>query len=880
MSLRVGFRNAVCVRERSQRVSLRVAWIVLVATAFGLSGCKVFNSTCAPDDRTCLSGGSLRSDQVCLRTGDCAQGLSCQSGICAYAGTTKRAGKCTVTAECAKGLYCGIDLQCKPINDNPQPENGPCASSAECEKGLVCDIDIAKLFKEGPFGLIPEDCRAKLPDDDTPEVCKLPRQCTKRGRLELGVACKKQSDCLAGLFCGRNPLDATSGDVCVGGVALRAEPVSASHWDGVRCSEDAKTPVAYFEVPRAGASKDFYRLPFPNDVRRRDGGIDLSDHPRPPADALPETAARFIEAAGSVDGFATNPVVYFRFSQAIDAGNLSLNTVRIVDITKGSPEYGQKASIAWGPAERQSHYICPHWLALHRPLGLPLRPGTTYAALISTAIHSKSGAAFDRSSDFEVMLDAQQPKDPDLAQAWDAYAPLRAYVASASPDFPNDQLLNAAVFTTERATELVPKLRAAVEADRAPAVSDLTLCAAGTKSPCEDATGRGACHAENSDFAEIHGHIALPMFQSGTAPYEKPQDGGEIALAANGNPELQDHAKVCFALSVPKSNPPAAGYPLLIVAHGTGGAFSDPMGGDDTAKWAAHAATPSAVLSIDLPVHGSRRGASTRPPEDLFFNFQNPAAARGNALQGSADLMSLTLLAAVGIPQAGSPTSKAITFDPTRVVLYGHSQGATHAALMLAYESRVRAAVLSGMGGHVATSLQLEQKPVDIGSVLPFALFDADDKGDLVGGDVNPVLALIQGYFEAADPINYARLLYQEPVASAPDGHDVFMTYGLFDNYCPEKTQEAYALAGGLSAATPDLAMRFGELLLPVRNNVKPGARTRTVALRTYDPIADPLEPGNPQDGHFVARSTKRGLTDVRRFLEQALKGETPQIGE
>jgi pimeloyl-ACP methyl ester carboxylesterase len=853
----------------------------LVTIALALSACKVFTSTCAPDDRKCLSGGLLRSGQVCLRTGDCAQGLSCQDSVCTYAGTTKRAGKCTVTAECAKGLYCGIDLQCKPISDSPQSENGPCATSADCEKGLVCDLDIANLFREGPFGLIPDDCRAKLPGDDTPEACKLPRQCSRRGKLELGVACKKHSDCLAGLFCATNPLDANSGDVCVGGVALPAEPVSALHWDGVRCPEDAKTPVAYFEVPRAGANKDFYRLPFPNDVRRGDGFIDLTDHPRPPANLLPEAAARFVEAAGSVDGFATNPVVYFRFSHAIEAGNLSLNTLRLVDITKGSPEYGQKVSIAWGPAERPSRYICPHWLALHRPLGSPLRPGTTYAALVSTAVHAKSGAAFDRSPDLEVMLDAQQPKDPDLARAWDIYAPLRAYLASAASDIPSDQLLNAAVFTTQRPTELMPKLRAAVEADRAPAISDLTLCSGTTKSPCEDATGRGACHAENSDFAEIHGQIALPMFQSGTAPYENPQDGGDIALAANGDPELQGHAKVCFALSVPKNNAPAAGYPLLIVGHGTGGAFSDPMGDDGTSKWAAHTATPSAVLSIDLPAHGSRRGASTRPPEDLFFNLLNPAAARGNTLQGSADLISLTLFAAVGIPQADSPTSKAITFDPTRVVLYGHSQGATHAALMLAYESRVKAAVLSGIGGHVATSLRLKQKPVDIGSVLPYALFDADNKGDLVGGDVNPVLALIQGYFEAADPINYARLMYQEPANSAPNGHDVFMTYGLFDNYCPETTQVAYALAGGVSAASPDLTMQFGdELLPPVRNNVHVGTRMRTVALRTYDPIADPVEAGNPQDGHFVARSTKRGLTDVRRFLSQALNGETPQIGE
>jgi hypothetical protein len=226
----------------------------------------------------------------------------------------------------------------------------------------------------------------------------------------------------------------------------------------------------------------------------------------------------------------------------------------------------------------------------------------------------------------------------------------------------------------------------------------MVVCGGSTRSPCEDATGRGACHAQNGDFVEIHGHIALPMFQSGTPPYEQPQDGGGIALSAAGTPKVQGHANVCFALSIPKSNPPTAGYPLLLVAHGTGGAFSDPMGGSGVAAWAAHATTPSAVLAIDMPSHGSRRGDSTRPPEDLFFNFMNPAAARGNALQGAADLMSLSLFAPVGIPEASSPTGKAISFDASRVALYGHSQGATHAALMLAHESRIRAVLLSGVG--------------------------------------------------------------------------------------------------------------------------------------------------------------------------------------
>jgi pimeloyl-ACP methyl ester carboxylesterase len=878
MSLRVSLQT---VDPRSPRCALSALWFSIALLSSMSSACKVFNSTCQPDDRTCLGGGLLRSGQPCIRTGDCATGLSCEKNSCEYAGTTARGGACIASAECAAGNYCSIGLQCTALSQHPQGATGPCATSADCQQGLVCDVDISKLFTQGPFGLLPDDCADKIASDETPAVCELPKQCTKRGKAELGATCKTNADCLTGLYCAPNPINTKGGEICIGGIKLSAEPVSIPRWDGASCPEDAKTPIAYFDVPRAGKPlPDFYRLPFPNDIRRLAGAIDLSGHPSPPAGTDPPAAERFIEAAATVDGFATNPVIFFRFSQALSADELSLNT-RIVDITKDSPEYGQQVAVAWGPTERSSRYICPHWLGLHRLIGSPLRPGTTYAALISVNVKARSGSAFERSPDFDAVLAANRPSDADLARAWERYAPLRAYLLSDVAAFPSDQVLNAAVFTTQDATAILPQLRAAVQAAGVPELSELTRCAADVKSPCEDATGRGACHAENDDFIEIHGHVALPAFQSGTAPYESPDDGGGLALDASGNPQQQGHAKVCFALSIPKKTPaPAAGYPVLIVAHGTGGAFSDPMGKSGISAWAAKAKAASAVLAIDMPSHGSRRGDSTRPPEDLFFNFLNPAAARGNVLQGAADLMSLTLLAAPGISAQASPTKQAIKFDVNRIVLFGHSQGATHAALMIAYEPRVRAVVLSGLGGHLASSLRLKEKPVNLGKILPFALFDADKDGNLVGGDVNPMLALIQSYFESADPLNYARYLYKEPPASAAEGHDVFMTYGLFDSYAPERTQEAYANAAGLLAVAPDLVMKFDQEPPPLSENVMPDARYRTAGLRTYDPVADPLDGQPSADGHFVASQTKRGLTDVRRFLEQALNGQTPQIGE
>jgi hypothetical protein len=164
--------------------------------------------------------------------------------------------------------------------------------------------------------------------------------------------------------------------------------------------------------------------------------------------------------------------------------------------------------------------------------------------------------------------------------------------------------------------------------------------------------------------------------------------------------------------------------------------------------------------------------------------------------------------------------------------------------------------------------------------VLPFLLFDPDTKGKLVGGDANPMLALMQGYLDSSDPVNYAHQLQFEPPASARDGHDVFFVYGLFDSFAPELSQKAFADAAGLSAVDPDLTLAFDEIMVPARGNVMPGQLARTVGLRTYDPKGDAINPELVQDGHLVATMTRRGTADVRRFLGQVLNGETPQIGQ
>ena len=95
---------------------------------------------------------------------------------------------------------------------------------------------------------------------------------------------------------------------------------------------------------------------------------------------------------------------------------------------------------------------------------------------------------------------------------------------------------------------------------------------------------------------------------------------------------------------------PAGGWPLVVYAHGTGGSFRSHVPEGVAANLAGATSirgvtTPMAVLGIDQVETGTRRGASTESPDNLFYNFANPAAARGNPIRAAADQASLLRLA-------------------------------------------------------------------------------------------------------------------------------------------------------------------------------------------------------------------------------------------
>ena len=106
------------------------------------------------------------------------------------------------------------------------------------------------------------------------------------------------------------------------------------------------------------------------------------------------------------------------------------------------------------------------------------------------------------------------------------------------------------------------QLRAAVYA-QAPAPTLDGLVYVGEDQPGVDDLFAGSYQGPNFQAGD--------PFHSGTPPYT--DGGGNLVLDDAGVPQRQRSETLRVAITVPKGDPPAAGWPVVIYAHGTGGDY-------------------------------------------------------------------------------------------------------------------------------------------------------------------------------------------------------------------------------------------------------------------------------------------------------------------
>lgn len=602
------------------------------------------------------------------------------------------------------------------------------------------------------------------------------------------------------------------------------------------CGGDSPT-TALFAVPGADVADDFYALPFPNDLRRHDDGtLDLSQFP---TNSLIVDSIR--AAAESLDGFGLNAAIFARFDGPLDAASLpdpaaSMMpgaSVYLVNIDPGSPDRGTRTPLALRFIAAPTMTLGDNHISARPYPGFGLDEGTTYALVITNRVRDAAGAAIAPSGSFASLRGTGGSSA--IAHARAVYQPLLDYLDEPGDDERGD-VVSAAVFTTQHATGVAGAIRKGVYATPAPVATMVTPSTA------------------TAGYHLYAGSYTAPNFQAGDVPYRR-APSGEIKIGPDGAAIVQRTETMRFALTVPVAAMPVGGFPIAIYAHGTGGDYRSFVD-DGTAN--ALAAEGIAVISTDQVLHGPRNPGGN--PELDFFNFGNPYAARDNALQGFADAFSQHRLA-LGLSIVEG--ARTITFDPTKVYFFGHSQGGLTGPGFIAFEPAVRGAVLSGTAGLLYLNLLHKTNPLDIPALVQTFLRD-----DPIDED-NPSIALAQMWIERSDGANYAPLMVRNPV-TGPDGtqlapRNIFQTEGFTDTYAPNPGIEAFAtaLGGDLVKQTdgkdvPGITALRGRTVktAPFMNNLN-GA---TAVLSQYKQL-----PGS--DGHFVVFDIALARKQAAEFL-------------
>lgn len=613
--------------------------------------------------------------------------------------------------------------------------------------------------------------------------------------------------------------DGTDSDATDSGGAL-------NFWPGVVCAPDPdETPRFYFDL-RAGKDRerDYFRLPYPADARRKGGGIDLEGFPRAPAEfaPAPELATVIDRWMAHIEedtaGFALEGAVLFRTN--VTPG--PIKGIRYINITPGHPQYGQKIqgqtfNAQSGPGSG-NHYICDNWLSVEPIDGIPLDPGTTYAVVLLDTTKPKAGGSYEQDTDLAAMLATTAPKDPVQSAAWPTFAPLRSYIAAADGDIPlrADEIVAATVFTTGPQRDVLARAREAVHAGPLK-VTDLHTCEAAGPSPCSQDIGLTAeeraartCGTDDS-FTEIQGRVTLPTYQEGRPPYASL--GGKIQLDDEGVPILHHVDSACFSLVVPKGDAPATGWPTVVFAHGTGGSFRSAIG-EGLAGRLADAGI--ATLALEGLLHGKRRGDSdddglveNLPLDQLIFNLRNPDAARDNPLQGAIDQFVAVRLARE-LADASDPEPAPASLDPANVFFMGHSQGAQAGLAFLPFEPEVKSAVLSGAGANLLRAILAKTEPqVALPNGMSYPPADLlqlafQERPDRPLTSAHPLLLLFNTFVNRSDGDAYSPMLRRQALPEIGAKH-ILAYMGHSDSYTPLRAAGSFVVGAGLEVGDHNL---------------------------------------------------------------------------
>lgn len=624
----------------------------------------------------------------------------------------------------------------------------------------------------------------------------------------------------------------------------------------------------------------FFDAPFPIETRRRsDGTVMFSDFPNPEDNQLLENYLSVADT--NLSGFSCNGSVLFPFDGAIDPSQLpqtldeSLqpdSAVFFVNIDPTSPEVGGRFPVQVAFNERAGLLIPENLLTVLPYPGFVQRPETLYAAVVlSSGLTDHLAQPLGQAPELEALLSGELPSEfGDLANI-DAL--LTGFVALADvladSGVPLDEVVAATVYRTgDPITEMV------------------TLREHALSLPPPEARIIEQIRDE-PEYCVLEGRVTVPIYQVGERPYNE-LGHGHIVFE-EGQPVVQWTEEIRFSLSLPKTTQPSDGFPLLLYAAGQGGrytqvldrgTFTEQSADPENGRGPAHYLALSGIASLGFEASTVGPRHPTGSFEGIaFFNIQNLAAFRDNVRQAAVEFTVLARMAQTMEIELGDlcPDVQAaddrVTFDSERLLFWGHSTGASIGDLVLAVEPAFLAGILSGTGGSWLYNVALKEEPIVIRTLMSTLLRLEPDEAL---NEFHPVAMAFQTAVEPAEPMNFARHWFQEPLQGGL-GTNVLLVEGLVDGYFPPRMVAALAMSGHFDLAGPvhDSALlediqRVGGAALTLPAQPNRGDLSGTVVQFVADDF----------DGHYVIFNLDGPKYLYRCWLESLLETGSAVVPE
>ena len=578
--------------------------------------------------------------------------------------------------------------------------------------------------------------------------------------------------------------------------------------------------------PGADFSKEgaFFDVPYPSDARLdANGGPDVSAYPNPALIIIDQ----FKKIAGQRKGFPVMSIGYFRFdaplaprdANAVLPGDKG-QPILLMDVDEKSPEKGKLFPVV-ASTPNPDGYVPEFLLTVSPRPGVLLSPSRKYAFIVRRGANDAAGRPLSASAALEKLAKGESPGGSRAAVLSPLYASLFFTLDAAG--IARDDVAAATVFTTgdmvADTAELTKKL-----VDKYPAaLSDYAL--------------ETIPSLQAAPFCHVTAKIALPQFQKGKPPFDSE---GLFEFGPDGLPIKQRDESVSVSITIPKKEMPAAGYPIVVFFHGSGGLARELVDGgtkgDPFEVWpgATMAALGFAMAGASLPISPERvPGAKDYD----YLNLNNTPAMRDTFRQGifesrmlitaleKAEISKATLDACTGVSLPAGATSYKV--DLKRLSVQGQSMGGMYTNMVGAVDPRIEAAVPTGAGGYW-TYFALRT------SVLP----NAYNLLRLLIGTreeitfMHPALHLIETAWEAIDPITSTPRLARAPLPGHPV-RSIYEPVGKGDSYFNTDIYDAMALAYGHPQAgdaiwpsmktSLDLVGLGQKVEYPVKSNLKGG---------------------------------------------------------